>query len=154
MRTVLFLGVLTAFALATNLASPISVWIDSTDTLERLGIEIEVEEIDGFSEGEDSVSVKVTWKPVPEDDNLPPRLDVILFASAKQGEPRQRRMWNRTSPDDNGNCISEFYVARAEVRNVHMVFHNGQHLVHGMTLSDYLDNFPKGFGDSKTDPSK
>lgn len=135
--------------------SPISVPIDSMEMLDQLKIRIEHEEFDGIPNDGLVVSVKVTWNPVQEDKDFPPRFDLILFRPTEPSEPSERRMWVRTSPNADGLCISEFSVSKSEAGHTQLIFWNGQNLVHGFSLSDFLAGFAEpelGFG--STLPSK
>ncbi len=139
------LGFWLIFGIGTVLTasgSPISVLVDSMEMLKELKIRIEHEEFDGFAEDDRIISVKMTWKSIPKDKDFPPRFDLILFRPTEPGKPSERRMWVITKPNAEGLCVSEFAVSKSEVEYAQLVFHNGQHEVHGFSLSDYLAGFP------------
>ena len=124
--------------------SPISVPIDSLEMLDQLRIRIEHEEFDGIANDGPVISVKMSWQPVPEDKDFPPRFDLILFRSTGG-----RRMWTITRPNAEGVCVSEFAISKSDAENAQLVFSNGQNVVHGFSLADFLEGFPDprlGFG--------
>ena len=124
--------------------SPISVPIDSLEMLDRLQIRIEHEEFEDIANDGPIISVKMTWKPVPEDKNFPPRFDLILFHPTGG-----RRMWTITRPNAEGICASEFAISKSDAEHAQLVFSNGQNVVHGFSLADFLEGFPEpelGFG--------
>ena len=129
--------------------SPISVPIDSMEMLDQLKIRIEHEEFDGIADDGPVVSVKMTWRPVQEDKDFPPRFDLIFFRPSEPGERSERRMWVITRPNAEGVCVSEFVVSRSEAKHAQLIFSNGQHEVHLFSLAEFLEGFPEpglGFG--------
>ena len=128
------------FAVVSSLGSPIAISIDSKAILDQLKIRIEDKEFEGIPDDKIVVEVKVTWKPVREDEDFPPRFELVLF---RAGKPREARIRVETSPNSEGAIFSKFLVSKSEVEHTYMIFHNGQNTGHGLSLSDYLAGFPE-----------
>ncbi len=144
MKAALWVSLLAAGGLVRLMASPVSIFVDSMEMLEDLRIQIEHEEYEDLSNGDQVVGVKVSWRPVEADKDFPPRFDLILFAPKSNGQlAPSRRMQVSAVPNEAGVCELNFSVFRSETRRTQLLFWNGQHQVHGFSLSDFLSGFPK-----------
>ena len=130
---------------ATSLpASPVSVFIDSKEMLALLNIHIKHMEYEGVSNVEE-VAIELTWKPVPEDEQVPPRFDLIINGAEEEGG---RLISVRYEPDEMGGCRADFSIRKSDADKTSLIFVNGQNLIHCFTLSDYLN----GFSDPNPNP--
>ncbi len=129
---------------ARLLASPVSVFIDSKEMLALLNIQIKHMEYEGVSNVAE-VAIELTWNPVPEDEQVPPRFDLIISSSEEAGG---RLISVRYEPNEMGICSADFSVRKSDADKVSLIFVNGQNTIHGFTLSDYLN----GFSDPNPNP--
>ena len=140
-RILHFTSLIFTLCAGISLASPIEEGLDSLDALTAAGVKLDAAR---STDGEPSVTFKVTWTPSYKDpdENSPNSMTLLLRARDKNGalinDPfATATLRSRYPADRDGHCHADFTLAEKELPAAELLFHLSQEIVYRLPLANY-----------------